>query len=233
LDRFHHAALVAASLAAGALALSACGRDDVNLVKGKEQFVSNCGGCHTLARAGTKGVQGPNLDDAFASARRDGMTAKTVQGVVRHQIAYPIRDSGMPAKLVKGDTANDVAGYVGFAAGIPGKDTGPLGEAGQPKTSGKPVAAQKGTLTIDAVDGTAFSATKATAPAGQLTVKMPNKSPLQHDIVLQGVPGAHGKLVSQGGTSTFSVSLKPGKYTYFCSVPGHEAAGMKGALTVK
>jgi plastocyanin len=233
LDRFRHTALVAAFLAAGALALSACGRDDVNLVKGKEQFVSNCGGCHTLARAGTKGVQGPNLDAAFVTARRDGMTAKTVQGVVRHQIAYPLRNSGMPPMLVKGDTANDVAAYVGFAAGQPGKDSGPLAEAGQPKSSNKPIAAKNGTLTIDAVDGTAFSSTKATAPAGQVTVKMPNKSPLQHDIVLQGVPGAHGKLVSQGGTSTFSVSLKPGSYTYFCSVPGHEAAGMKGTLTVK
>ena len=233
MDRFRHSALAAVALAAGALALSACGRDDVNLVKGKEQFVSNCGGCHTLARAGTKGVQGPNLDDAFHQARSDGMTAKTVRGVVRHQISYPIRNSGMPANLVKGATADDVAAYVGYAAGIKGKDTGQLAQAGQPKSSNKPIAAKNGTLTIDAVDGTAFQSTKATSPAGKVTVKMPNKSPLQHDIVLQGVPGAHGKLVPQGGTSTFTVSLKPGKYTYFCSVPGHEAAGMKGTLTVK
>jgi plastocyanin len=233
LDRFRHTALVSAALAAGALALSACGREDRDLPRGKEQFVSNCGGCHTLARAGTKGVQGPNLDDAFGQARRDGMTAKTVEGIVRHQIAYPLRDSQMPAKLVTGDSANDVAAYVGYAAGVGGKDTGPLAEAGQPKSSNKPIAAKGGTLTIDAVDGTAFQSTKATAPAGQLTVKMPNKSPLGHNIELQGVQGAQGKVVSQGGVSTFSVNLKPGQYTYFCAVPGHEAAGMKGTLTVK
>jgi plastocyanin len=233
LDRFRHTALVTAALAAGALALSACGRDDVDLVKGKAAFVSNCGGCHTLARAGTKGVQGPNLDDAFSSARRDGMTAKTVQGIVHHQIGYPRRNSIMPAKLVKGDAARDVAAYVGYAAGIPGKDTGALAQAGQPKGGGKPVAAKNGTLTIDAVDGTAFSATKATAQAGKVTVNMPNKSALGHDIALHGVAGAQGKVVPQGQTSTFSVSLKPGKYTFYCSVPGHEAAGMKGTLTVK
>jgi plastocyanin len=233
LDRFRHTALVTAALAAGALALSACGREDQNLVNGKEKFVANCGGCHTLARAATKGVQGPNLDHAFSEARRDGMTAQTVEGIVRHQIAYPIRDSQMPAKLVEGDNARDVAAYVGYAAGIAGKDTGPLASAGAAKSSNKPIAAKGGTLTIEAVDGTAFQSTQATAPAGQLTVKMPNKSPLSHNIELKGVSGAAGKVIPQGAVSTFTVSLKPGKYTYFCAVPGHEAAGMKGTLTVK
>jgi plastocyanin len=233
LDRFRNSALAAAALAVASLALSACGRDDASLVTGKTEFVNKCGACHVLARANTKGVQGPNLDDAFVSARKDGMTAKTVEGIVRHQIGYPRHGSIMPSDLVTGDKATDVAAYVGYAAGIPGKDTGALAEAGQPKTSNKPIAAKAGTLTIDAIDGTAFQSTQATAPAGKLTVKMPNKSPLGHDIVLNNVPGADGKVVPQGGTSTFTVSLKPGKYTYFCSVPGHEAAGMKGTLTVK
>jgi mono/diheme cytochrome c family protein len=233
LDRFRHIALVSAALAAGALALSACGRNGVDLVSGKEKFVTNCGACHTLARANTKGVQGPNLDAAFSQARRDGMTAKTVEGIVQHQIGYPIRNSGMPAKLVKGDAARDVAAYVGFAAGIGGKDTGALAAAGQPKSSNKPIAAKNGILSIAAVDGTAFQSTKATAPAGKLTMEMPNKSPLQHDIALKNVPGAHGPVVPQGGVSKFTASVKSGKYEYYCTVPGHEAAGMKGTLTVK
>jgi plastocyanin len=233
LDRFRNAALATLALAASAILLSACGRDDVDLVKGKTDFVNKCGACHTLARAGTKGTQGPNLDHAFVQDRRDGMTAKTVEGVVIHQIGYPLRGSIMPADLVEGQDATDVAAYVGQSAGIPGQDTGALAEAGKPKTSNKPIAAKAGALTIDAIDGTAYQSTKATAPAGQLTVKMPNKSSLGHDIGLKGVSGAQGKVVPQGGTSTFTVSLKPGKYTYFCSVPGHEAAGMKGTLTVK
>jgi mono/diheme cytochrome c family protein len=33
-----------------------------NPVKGKVLFKTNCGGCHTLADAGTSGTVGPNLD---------------------------------------------------------------------------------------------------------------------------------------------------------------------------
>ena len=44
---------------------------------------------------------------------------------------------------------------------------------------------------------------------------------------------AHGAVVGQGGTSTVTAKLKPGTYTFYCSVDGHEAAGMKGTLTVK
>jgi uncharacterized cupredoxin-like copper-binding protein len=29
------------------------------------------------------------------------------------------------------------------------------------------------------------------------------------------------------------VTVKPGKYTFYCSVPGHRQAGMQGILTVK
>lgn len=233
MDRFRNTALATVATAAAAIALSACGRDNADLVQGKTLFVSHCGACHTLARAGTKGTQGPNLDDAFSADRQDGMTAKTVEGVVVHQIGYPRRGSIMPAHLVKGQQAQDVAAYVGYAAGIPGKDTGPLAQAGQAQSSSKPAVAQNGTVTIDATDGTAFSNTTATAKAGKVTFKMPNKSPIGHDIALKGVPGAQGKVVTQGGVSTFTVTLKPGKYTFYCTVPGHEQAGMKGTLTVK
>ncbi|HEX6714431.1 MAG TPA: c-type cytochrome [Thermoleophilaceae bacterium] len=233
MDRIRNTALVTAALAAGAIALSACGRDDRDLVNGKTLYVNKCGACHQLARADTKGTQGPSLDAAFETARADGMTAKTVEGIVYRQIGHPRRGSIMPAGLVKGSDAWDVAAYVGEAAGIKGKDQGPLAEAGKPKTSNKPIAAKAGTLTIDAIDGTAFQSTQATATAGKLTVKMPNKSDIGHDIALQGVSGADGDVVQKGGTSTFTVDLKAGKYTFLCTVPGHEQAGMKGTLTVK
>jgi plastocyanin len=223
-----------ALLATGALALSACGRDNADLVKGKSLFVDRCGACHTLARAGTKGTQGPNLDAAFAQDRIDGMNSRTIRGVVSHQIAYPRRGSIMPAKLVKGQSADDVAAYVGYAAGKPGKDQGPLAEAGQVQVSSKPAVEKAGKITIPAVDGTAFAFKAANAKAGSVTLVMPNKSALPHDISVKGAGvDQHGKVVSQGGSSTVKIDLKPGKYTFYCSVPGHEAAGMKGTLTVK
>jgi plastocyanin len=79
-----------------------------------------------------------------------------------------------------------------------------------------------------------FEQTSLTATAGKDTVDFTNKSPVGHNVQIQD---SNGKVI--GGTKTITgeststtVDLKPGKYTYFCSVPGHEQAGMKGTLTV-
>jgi uncharacterized cupredoxin-like copper-binding protein len=67
-----------------------------------------------------------------------------------------------------------------------------------------------------------------------VTIDMKNASSVPHDIAVQG-NGINqvGKVVSSGGVSTVQASLKPGKYTFYCSVPGHRQAGMVGTLTVK
>src|SRR5213596_1649540 len=104
--------------AAGAMAFASSGCASLtnqgdNVVNGKQLFVAKCGSCHTLARAGTKGTVGPNLDDAFRQALHDGMGRSTVRGVVEHQILFPYTlknqttGTQMPAKLVKGDNASD------------------------------------------------------------------------------------------------------------------------------
>jgi plastocyanin len=219
-----------------ALAGTGCGNvDEPNLSHGKELFVgkATCGSCHTLNRAGTKGTQGPDLDQAFGPARRDGLGEATVEGVVLRQIANVRRTSTMPKDLVKGQDARDVAAYVAFVAGQRGKDSGALASAGAPKVSNKPIAAKNGVLTMDAdpTGALAFASTKATAPAGALEFVMDNKASVQHNIALEG--DGKGPIVGKGGKSTFKATLKPGKYTYLCSVPGHADGGMKGELTVK
>ena len=224
---------VALSLVA-LLALAACGREDeADLVNGKALFIGEgtCGSCHALARAGTKGTQGPDLDQAFGQARRDGMNEETVEGVVLRQIAHPLRDSIMPADLVTGDDAVDVAAYVGEVAGIPGEDTGDLAEVGVQQ--GGKATAENGVLQIDADEtgALAFTATTATAPPGKIEFVMDNPSPIDHNIALEG--DGEGDIVGNGGTSRFEANLKPGKYVYLCTVPGHAEGGMKGDLTVK
>jgi mono/diheme cytochrome c family protein len=124
------AALAALGALAIALPLGACGHDDANTENGKAKFVEKCGSCHTLARAGTQGTTGPNLDKAFQAALRDGMDRDTVEGIVHRQIFHPRTDSQMPANLVKGDDASDVAAYVGYAAARTGSDAGALASAG-------------------------------------------------------------------------------------------------------
>jgi plastocyanin len=141
----------------------------------------------------------------------------------------------MPPRLFEGQAAQDVAGYVAAVAARPGQDTGALGEAVAAPTQ-KAAKEQNGTLQIDADPNgqLKFLASSASASAGHVTIKMANKSSVPHDIGVKG-GGVNqvGPVVSNGGTSTVSITLKPGTYTFFCSVDGHEAAGMKGTLTVK
>src|SRR6266480_4724076 len=82
----------------------------------------------------------------------------------------------------------------------------------------------------------AFQQKVVTAPkAGPVTIDFTNDSPLGHDVHVADSSGKDlgGTNVITGASTSATVNLKPGKYTFFCSVPGHEAAGMKGTLTVK
>lgn len=112
-------ALVA--LTAAALGFAACGGgdDSADLANGQEKFTSACGGCHTLADAGTTGTTGPNLDDAFRGARREGFEQTSFEQVVLYWIEKPeqISEPIMPANLVTGQDAVDVAAYVAAVAG--------------------------------------------------------------------------------------------------------------------
>ena len=129
-----------------ATALSACGTggytSEGSQGAGRDLFIPRCGGCHTLADAGTNGTIGPDLDDAFAQAREAGMTSETFTQVVASEIRFPIEEHrrghrACPARTgpagtlpscddVEGDgfcvddqdqAIQDVAVYVGAVAG--------------------------------------------------------------------------------------------------------------------
>lgn len=81
----------------------------------------------------------------------------------------------------------------------------------------------------------AYTTTEASAKAGKVTIDFNNPQGLPHDVVIEDSGGKEvGKtdLIASEETST-TVNLKPGSYTYYCSVPGHREAGMEGTLTVK
>jgi plastocyanin len=136
---------------------------------------------------------------------------------------------------VTGHAVDDVAAYVGMVAGAPGKDTGPLAAIGaaQAKGTAKEV---NGTLSIpaDPNGSLAYKFANATAKPGKVTLDSKNDASIGHDIALEGNGvSSVGKVVQGGGTSTITVNLKPGTYTFYCSVPGHRQGGMVGKLTVK
>jgi uncharacterized cupredoxin-like copper-binding protein len=80
-----------------------------------------------------------------------------------------------------------------------------------------------------------YDTSSLTAKAGSVTINFTNAAPLAHNVNIEsasgGVVGATPTF--QGGSKSLSVNLKPGKYKFFCSVPGHRAAGMEGSLTVQ
>ena len=117
-------------VAAAALPLGACGRDEPDLTNGKALFTQECGTCHVLGRAGTQGQTGPNLDNAFRTALSAGENRETVEGIVHRQILHPRMNSVMPAGLVEGNDARDVAAYVAYATARAGEDEGALAQAG-------------------------------------------------------------------------------------------------------
>ena len=75
---------------------------------------------------------------------------------------------------------------------------------------------------------------KLTAHAGKITISMKNPSSIfQHDVAIKIKGKVHkSKLAGHNQTVKLTLTLKPGKYTFYCTVPGHAAAGMKGTLTV-
>jgi uncharacterized cupredoxin-like copper-binding protein len=78
-----------------------------------------------------------------------------------------------------------------------------------------------------------YNVSRLRAKAGKVTIVMTNPSPLQHDVAIKGNGvKVKGKTVGKGGVSRVTATLKKGKYEFYCTLPGHEGAGMKGTLTV-
>jgi uncharacterized cupredoxin-like copper-binding protein len=103
-----------------------------------------------------------------------------------------------------------------------------------------PTPAAKGkvlSLSADPGGQLRFTKTKLTlAKPGTVTLRMTNPSSagMDHGIAVEGNGvDKDGPTVAAGQVSTVTVTLKKGKYTYYCPVPGHKQAGMVGTLTVQ
>ena len=80
-----------------------------------------------------------------------------------------------------------------------------------------------------------YNTNTLTAKAGKVSIDFTNMSPLEHNVTLESsshaVVGATPTF--KGESKTLTVTLKPGTYKFYCSVPGHRMAGMEGTLVVK
>ena len=104
-------------------------------------------------------------------------------------------------------------------------------EAAPPRSGG---AGERLSLSADPSGQTRFDKKSLSARAGTVTIAMRNPSQVPHDVAIEGSGvDEKGKVVQGGNTSTVRAALKPGKYTFYCSVDQHRQAGMRGTLTVK
>jgi plastocyanin len=89
-------------------------------------------------------------------------------------------------------------------------------------------------LAADPSGALKFDKTSLEATAGNVTIDFTNDSSLPHDVKLQG-PGVDGEGTDPitGSSTSVTLDLQPGEYTFYCSVDGHRAAGMEGKLVVK
>lgn len=104
-------------------------------------------------------------------------------------------------------------------------------------TSTNSSTAPSGTLSVAAnQEGQlAYDKTSLTANAGKVSIDFTNMAPLGHNMTIESsshkILGATPTFA--GGSKSLTLNLKPGTYKFFCSVPGHRAAGMEGTLVVK
>jgi plastocyanin len=79
-----------------------------------------------------------------------------------------------------------------------------------------------------------FDQGDATAKAGKVTVTFDNPSSVPHAVTIEGNGVEETtETVTGGEAPPITVDLKAGSYEFYCPVGGHEAAGMKGTLTVE
>lgn len=91
-------------------------------------------------------------------------------------------------------------------------------------------------LSADPSGALKYNTKQLNANAGNIVIAFQNKSSVPHDVTVTG--DADKKLgatdqITQSSAKLELKDVKAGDYTFFCSVPGHEQAGMKGTLTVR
>ena len=109
----------------------------------------------------------------------------------------------------------------------------PTATTGTPAPPSSPAAATTLKLAANPGGQLSYDTKQLSAKAGKVTIAFANASPIEHNVTIaQGSTVLGATPTFKGGSKTLTLSLKPGTYTFYCSVPGHRQAGMEGTLTV-
>lgn len=209
---------------------------------GGQRVVSAITALLVLAAAGTAVITSGGEDKAGAESK----PTYTQFGENTPDTAAPEAANEAPAAATGGSTAPtestpaaptptaSTPAKTTPAKKTPAKKETPKATTGTPAPPSSPAAAAT-TLKLAAnpAGQLAYTTKSLSAKAGKLTVDFSNASPVEHDVAIaQGSTVAGQTPVFTGGSKTLTLTLTPGTYTFFCTVPGHRQAGMEGTLTV-
>lgn len=147
-----------------------------------------------------------------------------------------IRARSLSARSASTVSILALAGALLVLAGCGGSSSGGYPNAAPAATSGSASAGQQSlSLTADPGGQLKYNTTSLTAKSGKVAIDFTNMAPESHNVTIASAAGAvvGATPTFQGSSKTLSIDLKPGTYTFYCSVPGHRAGGMEGTLTVK
>jgi plastocyanin len=199
----------------------------------------------TPKRAGIATGWSPRLADPYPQVAVGGSAALEVLGRRRRGISTAVDYARSCRGMLVTAAAVALVGATGCGSSSGGTSSPSVPSAGgissalssavSSASSGVSSAAEGHVVEIDvAASGLSFVKSAASASAGPVVIRSKNPQSLGHDIAIRGNGvDEQGDVVSDGGVSMITLpDLKAGTYTFYCSVPGHEAAGMKGTLTV-
>jgi len=193
----------------------------VDVSHGKRLFVSKCGSCHTLADAGTSGTIGPNLDGALAGPRMQHFKESTIRQVVYDQIYHAAPGGVMPARIVTGADASDVAAYVASVAGTGSASQGapPTLSAAPPPGGGGGTAARAGAELFDSLGcsgchsltgGTLVGPTFKGLYGSRVILSTGQTVTADDAYLLQSIEDPDAKIVKGFPKGVMSATIRPG-----------------------
>jgi plastocyanin len=156
-------------------------------------------------------------------------------------VSMAVVTSGSPAKkgLASAASTSPAAGAAPAAPaqtastpapGTPAATTGTPAPASSPAHKGSPSAIA---LAADPAGSLSYTTKQISAKAGSVTITFSNASPVEHNVTIaRGSTVLGATPTFTGGSKALTLTLQPGTYTFYCTVPGHRQAGMEGTLSV-
>jgi plastocyanin len=138
--------------------------------------------------------------------------------------------SSPPKKGSASASSTGPAGGAAPAAPAPAATTGTPAPPSSPARKG---GASTIALAADPGGLLSYNTKQLSAKAGSVTIAFTNAATLEHNVTVAEASKVLGATPSfAGGSRTLTLTLKPGTYTFYCSVPGHRQGGMEGTLSV-